>query len=169
MSGPVQPMRHTCLLCERNCTDDAISHGDCEHGFIVCSVCAVQTCDDCVDNQAIVAKALQRDPTLQIRVNPAMVERLNEKLDRVALADIVGSFKMFMRAPVPCGGDCTGSMMYVEGSERWPSESERTTVPDAVIAYDRRCTVCGRTTASTIGDIVPEGFEFDDHDLHAPS
>lgn len=62
-----------CLLCDDNCALDGIEHADhdCGHGYVVCPVCAVQSCDDCVSRPEIIEMARRRDPDVAIRIDPA--------------------------------------------------------------------------------------------------
>lgn len=141
-----------CVLCGDDCEHDGVLHeSDCGHGWVVCSTCAVQTCDDCIDKPEIVAHALRRDPSVRIGIDAAAVARLNEKLSGVTIAEVAEPLRMFMNATVPCGPPCPGRMVYVQGSERWPTSAEETAMQDTLLAYDRACSVCKRNATSMLG------------------
>ena len=73
-----QHPRVHCLLCDSDCAHDGVPHADpdCGHGYVVCPVCAVQSCDDCVSRLEIIEMARRRDPDVAIRIDPVLVKRL---------------------------------------------------------------------------------------------
>jgi hypothetical protein len=155
-----------CVLCGAGCSHDGVLHeSDCGHDWIICPTCAVRTCEDCISKPEIVARARVRNPEVEIGIDPIEVGRLSDKLSGV-VAEVAEPMRPFMSAPVPCGTPCSGSMIYVEGSERWPSQPEQASMPDLMLAYDRTCTICGRQATSML-----RGISFDDdlvdHELRA--
>lgn len=61
---------------------------------------------------------------------------------------------MAQRAPVNCTQrGCRGSLRYVEGTERAPTDAERQSFPGAALAFDRACADCGFRGAALQGGV----------------
>ncbi len=172
--GRVQPARNQtvpgrlsiCVLCAAACEQDGVLHeSDCNHEWLLCPCCAVRTCDDCISKPEIVARARRRDPAIEVAINAGEVARLNDKLSGLEIGEVAEPLRMFMNMPVPCGTPCNGAMVYVDGSERWPSQAEQASMADVMLAYDRACAACGRRTTSMLGG--PSFDDDDDSDEHA--
>jgi hypothetical protein len=69
-----------------------------------------------------------------------------------SLADVAGFQQMFLRRPVPCVFDgCAGSMTFVEGSDRQPTEEEKEKYPWAATMFERVCGICGQRSPASQG------------------